>query len=123
MHSPITHPRDLSQHECLGFSHTELKATWTFDGPDGRVAVPVSGRLMADSGESLVSSAVAGMGLLLQPRELLPRDLDHGRLVEILPDYKVPTRPMHLLYAPDRRITPKLRSFIDFAIGRFGSSA
>jgi hypothetical protein len=27
---------------------------------------------------------------------------------------------MHILYAPDRRITPKLRSFIDFAVARFG---
>jgi hypothetical protein len=27
---------------------------------------------------------------------------------------------MHILYAPDRRITPKLRSFINFAVVRFG---
>jgi hypothetical protein len=27
---------------------------------------------------------------------------------------------MHILYAPDRRVTPKLRSFIDFALARFG---
>jgi hypothetical protein len=28
---------------------------------------------------------------------------------------------MHILYARDRRITPKLRSFIDFAVTNFGS--
>ena len=120
-HASIAHPNDLSQHECLGFSHTELRANWTFDGPDGRVTVPVSGRLMSDSGESLRSIAVAGMGLLLQPQELVQGELDAGRLVELLPEYKVPTRPMHILYAPDRRITPKLRSFIDFAMATFAA--
>ena len=120
-HAPILHPHDLAQHECLGFSHTELRTNWTFDGPNGRVTVPVSGRLMADSGESLRSVAIAAMGLLLQPLELVQSELDTGRLVEVLPEFSVPTRPMHLLYAPDRRITPKLRSFIDFAVATFGS--
>lgn len=121
-HEPIGHPHDLSRHECLGFSHTELRANWTFDGPDGRVTVPVTGRLMVDSGESLLPVAVAGMGLLLQPLELVKNDLQSGRLVQVLPEFKVPTRPMHILYAPDRRITPKLRSFIEFAVETFGSS-
>ncbi|WP_218014934.1 hypothetical protein [Teichococcus rhizosphaerae] len=31
-----------------------------------------------------------------------------------------PSRPLHLLYAANRRVTPKLRSFIDFAVGCFG---
>jgi hypothetical protein len=30
---------------------------------------------------------------------------------------------MHILYAPDRRLTPKLRSFIDFALATFGPEA
>lgn len=120
-HAPIARPQDIAEHECLGFSHTELRANWTLDGPQGRVTVPVSGRLMIDSGESLLAVALAGMGLLLQPRELVQSELDAGRLLEVLPEYKVPTRPMHILYAPDRRITPKLRSFIDFALAAFGS--
>jgi DNA-binding transcriptional LysR family regulator len=46
--------------------------------------------------------------------------LEDGRLVEVLPGYTAPTRPLHILYAPDRRMTPKLRSFIDFAVLQFG---
>ena len=50
-------------------------------------------------------------------------DLASGRLVELLPEFPVPTRPFHLLYTPDRRMTPKLRSFIDFAIAAFRDDA
>jgi len=122
-HPPVTHPIDLEQHECLGFSYTELRTRWTFEGPDGDIAVPVSGKLMVDSGEALLMAARAGMGILLQPCELVRDDLAAGRLVQLLPEYPIPTRPFHLLYAPDRRMTPKLRSFIDFAIATFGTDA
>lgn len=118
---PIRTPQDLVKHECLGFFHTELRSHWTFDGPEGRITIPVKSRLTADSGESLLTFALAGIGVLLQPRELVAQDLASGRLVHVLPEYKVPPRSMHILYAPDRRITPKLRSFIDFAVAAFGS--
>jgi len=122
-HPPITHPLELAQHECLGFSYTELRTRWVFEGPDGLISVPVSGKLMVDSGEALLMAARAGMGILLQPWELVRDEVDSGRLVELLPDYPVPARPFHLLYAPDRRMTPKLRSFIDFAITAFRDEA
>ncbi len=122
-HPLITHPNDLAQHKCLGFSYTELRTRWTFEGPEGEMTVPVSGKLMVDSGEALLMLARAGMGLLIQPRELVRDDLAAGRLVEVLPAYPVPSRPFHILYAPDRRMTPKLRSFIDFAVSAFGVDA
>jgi DNA-binding transcriptional LysR family regulator len=120
----IRHPEDLTQHECLGFSYTELRTRWAFEGLSGEtITVAVKGKLMVDSGEALLMAARAGMGILLQPCELVREDLASGKLVEVLPDYAVPTRPFHLLYAPDRRMTPKLRSFIDFAVVAFGSNA
>jgi DNA-binding transcriptional LysR family regulator len=122
-HPPIRTPLDLSAHECVGFSHTELRTHWTLEGPDGRVTVPVSGRFMANHGEAMLAVAIAGMGIMLQPLELVRAELDAGRLVRVLPAYSTPTRPMHILYAPDRRLTPKLRSFIDFAVGAFGREA
>jgi len=119
-HPPLMTPSDLQAHDCLGFTHTELRTQWTFDGPDGRVVVPVSGRLMVDHGEPLLCAALAGLGILLQPLELVRGAIADGRLVELLPNFKVPPRPLHILYAPDRRITPKLRSFLDFAVEAFG---
>ncbi|MBC2768371.1 LysR family transcriptional regulator [Pusillimonas minor] len=121
-HTPIVHPSDLARHECLGFSYTDLRRRWHFESPQGAINIEVSGRFMADSGEALLSAARAGMGVMLQPDELVRDDLVNGTLVELLPNYSVPTRPLQLLYAPDRRMTPKIRSFIDFAIEIFGET-
>ncbi|MFL9876342.1 LysR family transcriptional regulator [Paraburkholderia megapolitana] len=122
-HSPLRTPADLRQHECLGFSATSLRHSWTFEGPEGRVSVPVSGRFMTDHGEPLLSAAVAGLGIMLQPLELVRGALSRGELVVVLPEYRIAPRPLHILYAPDRRVTPKLRSFLDFAVARFGQTA
>ncbi|MBD9517359.1 LysR family transcriptional regulator [Pseudomonas sp. PDM22] len=119
----ILAPEDLSQHECLGFAVSDGRSSWTFDGPDGRIEVPITSRLTINQGDPLLAAAVAGLGVVLQPQELVGDALRSGTLVQLLPQYSVPTSPMHILYAPDRRLTPKLRSFLDFAIAAFGRSA
>ncbi|MGE9764678.1 LysR family transcriptional regulator [Pseudomonas sp. PDM20] len=119
----ILAPEDLSQHECLGFAFSDGRSSWTFDGPDGRIEVPITSRLTINQGDPLLAAAVAGLGVVLQPQELVSDALRSGTLVQLLPQYSVPTSPMHILYAPDRRLTPKLRSFLDFAIAAFGRSA
>jgi len=68
----------------------------------------------------LMSSAVAGFGVVMQPAELVEPYINSGKLLKILENYRIPSRPLHIVYAPDRRITPKLRSFLDFAINAFG---
>ncbi|NTF43667.1 LysR family transcriptional regulator [Rhizobium rhizogenes] len=114
-------PNDLQGHDCLIFSHTMLRTHWDFEGPGGNVSVPISGRLMVDNGEALLQAALAGQGIILQPFELVRSSLEAGTLLPVLPEYSVPTRPLHILHAPDRRITPKLRSFLDFVSAEFGS--
>ncbi|WP_318864400.1 LysR substrate-binding domain-containing protein [Pseudomonas soli] len=122
-HPPILALKDLSDHECLVFAHTDLRTQWTFKGPGGLIEVPVQGRFMADHGEALLSAAIAGLGVMLQPHELVSEALNNGSLVELLPQYAIPTRSLNLLYAQDRRMTPKLRSFVDFAVARFGDGS
>lgn len=86
------------------------------------IVVPISRRLMVDHGEPLLCAAVAGIGLLLQPLELVREALAAGDRVTLLADYPVPARPFHVLYVPDRRMTPKLKSFLDLALAEFAEN-
>lgn len=58
--------------------------------------------------------------LIMQPEVLLADDLRAGHLVQILPDYAPASRPMHVLFAADRRPPAKIRTFVDFLVERFG---
>ncbi|WP_338759041.1 LysR family transcriptional regulator [Massilia sp. METH4] len=118
-HPPIRHPRDLQAHECLGFLHAQLRTHWTFNGPEGEETVPVSGRLMTNQSEPLLCAALAGLGIMLQSLELVRDALRDGRLVEVLPDYVPAASPLNLMFQRDRKLTPKVRSFVDFCVARF----
>lgn len=120
---PLNHPKDLQHHECLVFAHTSLRTQWEFQGPEGLIKQPISGRLMIDNGEALVSAALAGFGVTTQPSELVLPYIHSGKLVSVLPEYSVPERPLYIVYAQDRRLTPKLRSFLDFAVRHFGEDS
>jgi DNA-binding transcriptional LysR family regulator len=63
-------------------------------------------------------AAVAGVGIVLQPEVLLEDDVRQER-VRVLPTWRVPLRPLHLVYVRDRQMTPKLRCFIKFMVERF----
>ncbi|QGY32308.1 LysR substrate-binding domain-containing protein [Pantoea cypripedii] len=115
-------PEELSRHQCLIFTHTTMRTEWRFTGPVGQHNVQVAGRFKTDNSEALREAALAGLGIILQPLQLLSADIEAGRLTRLLPDFEPIGRPVHVLYAQDRRMTPKLRSFLDFCISRFGES-
>jgi len=70
-----------------------------------------------------LQAALAGLGIVLQPEVLLSESFARGGLIRLLTEYAAPAREMSLLYVPQRRTTPKLRSFIDFTLAAFGPEA
>jgi DNA-binding transcriptional LysR family regulator len=114
-------PEDLMQHECLGFLHWGREGLWRLGGESATECQLRAGRFRANNGQALKVAALHGFGLVLQPEALLAREIASGELVSVLEDYLPEGAPVHLLYPRDRRATPKLTSFIDFVIERFGA--
>ncbi len=115
-------PQDLADHECLGFAYWARLPIdeWEFTDSGGVHKVKVRGRFLANNGQALRKAALDGFGIILQAEDMLKDDLASGHLVRVLTEYETPSRPMHIVFAPDRRLTPKLRSFIDFVVATFG---
>jgi len=122
-------PQALSEHQCLTYAYpprSEWHAAqpeWMLHGPEGPVSVPVDGRLKIDNAQALRVAAVRGLGIAMLPSMLVRDDIRKKRLVEILPDFAAPERPLHLLYLGERQKSPKLQSFIEFIIERFATDA
>jgi DNA-binding transcriptional LysR family regulator len=51
---------------------------------------------------------------------MVAKDIEAGRLMRLLPGYTPPIRPVSLLYLRDRRMSTKLRSFVEFIVERLG---
>jgi DNA-binding transcriptional LysR family regulator len=123
--NPLT-PEDLQQHDCLAFAYPagddwqSVGKHWRLRGPEGEVMVAVSGTLLINSSAGLHQAARTGMGIVMLPDALVEQDLASGKLVALMPDYQLPSRPMNLIYTQDRYRLPKLRHFVDFAMQRWG---
>ena len=121
-------PEDLQQHDCLSFAYPagddwqSVEKRWRLGGPEGEIMVDVSGPMLINSSAGLHQAARTGMGIVMLPDALVEQDLREGKLVEVIPDYQPPSRPLHLLYAPDRYRLPKLRRFVEFAMKTWGRS-
>jgi len=122
-HGAPKHPAELTDHSCLGFRPGSASEVWRFldkESDMNVLSVSVSGPLVFNDAHSLREAALGGTGIVLQAEALLKDDLAAGRLVRVLGGCTPEPLPTHILFSPTRSITPKLRSFIDFAASRFG---
>ena len=114
-------PAHLAAHECLGFVNWSgrLYAEWRF-GREGAIqAVTVRPRLQVNDGRALVAAAVAGHGIILQPRAVVADALATGALTPVLTDYVAPSRPMYLLFVAREPQPPKLTAFVEHVAAAF----
>lgn len=101
-HGTPTHPEELRQHSCLHYPRAQDTPVWTFASrkrAEERVSVPVSGALSANNSEALRDAALAGLGLALLPDFSLPDGGRGGKLVEVLPQWRLENVFAEQLYA------------------------
>jgi DNA-binding transcriptional LysR family regulator len=83
--------------------------------------VHVLGRLdISGVGKALREAALADLGIILQRALMLKQDITAGRLIQLCADAKAPIFPAHVIYLPERKLTAKFATFIDFVVERFG---
>ncbi|MHB8254909.1 MAG: LysR family transcriptional regulator [Acidiferrobacter sp.] len=119
-------PQDLGTHDCLAFAYapnsewSRMGKEWHAFGPEGEETIVVRSRVVINSAQGLRIAAVAGAGIAMLPTVLVSEDLRAGRLVHLFPEYRTPSRPLHVVFPSDRYRSPKLRSFVDFLMQTFG---
>ena len=104
---------DLAERNCLRHVNYPYDE-WRFvDRKGAPASVRVSGRLISNSGETLRRAALEGLGIVLAPGFLLHDDLESGRLVRLLPEYRPVEFSMNAVYPHRHHLSAKVRTFID----------
>ena len=114
-------PADLTRHNCLHYSYWAGGDHWTFGSGKAEERVKISGNLVTNNGDAVVTAALAGQGIALQPTFLVGDAMRAGDLVRLLPEHEVPGLDIHALYPHPRNLSPKVRSFVDLLTEHFGS--
>jgi DNA-binding transcriptional LysR family regulator len=114
-------PQDLSQCPTIGLASTRNGRALTFRFMEGEAETELNldHKLVVDDTNSYVSAGLSGLGIIQSPNYAVTRAIKSGELVPLLQDWRTPTRPLSVLYAPNRYLSAKVRVFIDWTIALF----
>jgi DNA-binding transcriptional LysR family regulator len=113
-HGPLRQLSELANHNCVRHVLYPYQDEWRFvDRKATPASVRISGNLVSNSGDMLRTAALQGVGILLGPGFLIADDLDSGRLVRLLPEYRPVELSMNAVYPHRHHLSAKVRSFID----------
>jgi DNA-binding transcriptional LysR family regulator len=88
-------PQDLAAHDCLFYPRSAGVPMWSFERKAGRktaagaLSLPVNGPFSANNSEALRAAALDGLGIALLPDFTAQSAVQAGKLVVLLPDWRV----------------------------------
>jgi DNA-binding transcriptional LysR family regulator len=110
------HPDEIENHQVLSATSW---TQWSLKGPEGKeINVNIKPRLKVNDLSSLYTLALSGAGIAALPVLIAASAIKSKNLVPILCDWPFEAHPIHALYASNRHLSAKVRSFVDFVIER-----
>lgn len=118
------HPKDLSEHTCLIYTHGRTRGVWRFRHETrGDYAVTVAGPLHVNNADIVGDLLREGAGVAMQPDFLAWDDLEAGRLERVLPDWRGPELGLWLVTPPGGARPARVEALIGFLSERIRASA
>ncbi|MCF7223547.1 LysR family transcriptional regulator [Marilutibacter chinensis] len=112
-HGVPASPDDLADHACIQFTGQSPGPEWNFR--QGR-SVRVQSRLITDSADLAVASAIAGDGCARLLSYQVEPALRSGRLVVLLAGFEPAPLPVHVLHHEGMRVSAKVRAVFDHLV-------
>lgn len=106
-------PADLKRHRCI-VSGDVPAAGWTLTRGGETETVDVEWALHSTVGDVAHAAVLGGAGIGLKSVWDVAEDLRAGHLVEILPGWRPPVRPISAVFPNARQTPPRVRAFVEF---------
>ena len=111
-------PQDILNHQCINLIGIDY---WEFQTPEGNKKIKGKGAIRIDNGESVRDACIDGAGLTICSLWCAQKELEEGKLVQVLKGYPLSSdTAIWAVYPSSRLLAPKVRAFIDFFLKRFG---
>ncbi|MDO8458068.1 MAG: LysR family transcriptional regulator [Burkholderiaceae bacterium] len=107
---------DLAHHHLVHYAATLGARSTGFEYTDGSTdcALAMRGPVTVNNAEAYQTACLAGLGLIQAPLPGARELLEHGRLVEVLPEYTARPMPLSLVYANRRNLPARVRVVMDW---------
>ena len=111
---------DLAKHECMVHALKSPTNIWTFMGEvqgqetTAKTTVRVHGSIRANYGDPLRHAALLGHGISMHPTYMVMQDLQEGRLVSVLPQFRPVGVDIYAVFPSRKNLPVRVRTFLDF---------
>ena len=109
---PVHCVSELAAHPHVRFSGIAPEAPLRLVSDDETIDVKVNTVFRANTSEALLQAIESGIGIGGMQRPLAARALQSGKLVPVLPAYRLPDRFLYAVYPDARFIRQRVRSII-----------
>lgn len=114
------HPQALDDagHSIVGFVWSRTGKTVPYAMHRGSERVEAQGRCFFsfDDGNAYLEAGLAALGILWLPVYMAKAHVARGELVPLFDDWRLDPMPMFVAFPPNRRVSAKLRVFIDWVV-------
>jgi len=113
----IAEPADLAGHSIVAMTRFGVDS-WSFPGAPLPRTIAIQPRLVVNSAQAAVASALEGRGVTRLSSHHVAAELKAGTLRRILEKDEPPPLPVNLVTPHGRQAVPKVRAFVEFAAPR-----
>ncbi len=115
-------PADLHGLPSLDLGPPHREHGWALEHADGRTAaVTHKPRLVTDDMSALRDAAFNGVGIVQLPTMMIWNDVQSGKLVEVLPQWRPKSGIIHAVFPSRRGLLPSVRALVDFMVSECGA--
>jgi DNA-binding transcriptional LysR family regulator len=115
-------PSDLGALPSMDLGAPQSAHVWSLLGPEGaQASIHHRPRLITRGMIALRQAAIAGIGIVQLPTQMLHDELSSGALIRVLPDWAPRIEIIHAVFASRRGLLPSVRALLDFLAARFES--
>ncbi|RTE85785.1 MULTISPECIES: LysR family transcriptional regulator [Gammaproteobacteria] len=119
-----SHPADLVTWPCLSMHQSSGRYQWQLSHSSGeKYVVRYQASLITDDMWMLKAAASEKLGVVSLPNYLCQEEEAKGVLKRVLPEWRLPTGIMHLVYPSRRGMLPAVRSLIEFLVEKLPDAA
>ena len=112
---PLDFPADLKGLPSLDLGPPHRDHLWQLGNASGATAtIRLHPRLITDDMAALREAAIGSVGVVQLPTMMIWQDVEAGRLVHVLPDWRPPAGIIHAVFPSRRGLLPSVRALLDF---------
>lgn len=111
--SPLS-PADLKHHQAVIYTGAGGGTAWTFRREDVSLPVVLRERLSMSAAEGVREALFAGLGLTIASEWMFRPELESGKVVAVLRDWRLTPVDLWAVFATGRHKSAKSRAFSDF---------